>query len=294
MKRAFFFSIVAIASLGGIFGYQSFVLQDHKLHIVFCDVGQGDAIYIKTPSNSDILIDGGPNESVLSCLGSNMPFWDKTLELVILTHPHADHLNGLISVAENYKIIAFATEDLKNKTQGFAKLMDLIKNQERIKIQYVYAGDKFELKDEVVLEVVGPTKKFLQLTSPGGNIGESGEFASVLSLIKYKGFEVLLTGDSQASELSEAIQSFDFAQDFSTVSVLQVPHHGSKTGLNSDILDSIKPELAVISVGSNNKYGHPAKEIIEILRDRDIKILRTDRDGEIEIVSDGVRWGVGD
>jgi beta-lactamase superfamily II metal-dependent hydrolase len=177
--------------------------------------------------------------------------------------------------------------------------MDELRNQ-NITIQHVYAGDRFVFKGGVVLRIAGPSKEFIKKTSPGGVIGERREFASVLSFVKYKGFEVLLTGDSQALGLKEAIQSFDSfgkaqdksAQDFSTVSVLQVPHHGSKTGLSSSILDFIKPELAVISVGKNNKYGHPAKEIIEILNEKNIKILRTDRDGEIEIVSDGAIFKV--
>ena len=288
MRKVFLISVFILISLGSVVTYQSFVFQDRKLHVVFCDVGQGDAILIRTPSDLDVLVDGGPDNSVLSCLGSHMPFWDKTLELVILSHPHADHLNGLISVAKNYQIISFATEMLKNKTQGFTKLMDIMQDQ-NIKIQYVYAGDRFKLKDGVVVEIAGPTKEFLRLTSPGGNIGESGEFASVETLITYKDFSALLTGDSQASELSEILH---FVQDDKPLDVLQVPHHGSKTGLSSEILDVLKPELGVISVGAKNKYNHPRPEIIKILKDKDIKILRTDEEGDIKIVSDGKSWGV--
>jgi len=186
----------------------------------------------------------------------------------------------------------------KNNTSGFSRLMDELKNQ-NIAIQYVYTGDKFKFKDGMVIKIAGPSKEYIQMTSPGGTIGERSEFASVLSFIQYKGFEALLTGDSRASGLKAAIQSFDSfgkaqdksAQDFSPVSVLQVPHHGSKTGLTSEILDSIKPELAAISVGKNN-YGHPSVEILKILSEKDIKILRTDQSGEFEIVSDGESWGV--
>ena len=182
MKKIFLIPIIIFVSLGSILLFQFISLAEGKLHIVFCNVGQGDAIFIKTPDNLDILVDGGPNDSVLSCLGNNMPFWDKRLELVILTHPHADHLNGLISVAKNYEIVQFATEKLKNKTQGFLYLMDLIKKQS-INIRYIYAGDKFRFKDGLGLEIVGPTKECLQLTSPHAFIGESGEFASVETLV---------------------------------------------------------------------------------------------------------------
>jgi len=272
--------------LGCILVYQKITYNDKKLHIVVCDVGQGDAIFIRTPSGSDILIDGGPDDSVLNCLGKHMPFWGRTLELVILTHPHADHFTGLFSVLKNYKVKAFATEDLENKTLGFGELMKIIKNK-AISTRFVFAGDSFKLKDGVMLEIVGPTKEFLLQTSPGGTIGESNEFGSVETLVSFGKFSALLTGDSQASELADALQPFDSAQGFSTVSVLQIPHHGSRFGLTSEILDLLNPKLAVISVGAKNKYGHPTPFILDLLKSKNIKTLRTDQNGEVEIISDG-------
>ncbi len=289
MRKNLLITIIIFIAFISVLALQLVRFGDGRLHIVFCDVGQGDAIYIKTPDNIDILIDGGPNEKVLSCLGKHMPFWDKTLELVILTHPHADHLNGLIKVFENYTVLRFATEDLKNTTQGFKLLIDLTQKQ-NINIKYVYAGDKFRFKDGVVLEIVGPTREFLQSTSSDGFITGRGEFANVETLVKYKDFSALLTGDSQASELEEALpivqEALRQAQGFSTVSVLQVPHHGSKTGLTTEILDVLLPQIAVISVGKNS-FGHPSPEILKILRDKDIKILRTDEKGDIKIETDG-------
>jgi len=294
MKRVAGIGLIIFVLLSGIFVFQYVKFYDGKVHVVFCDVGQGDAIFIRTPKGLDILVDGGPDGKVLSCLSSHMPFWDRKLELVILTHPHADHLNGLISVLGHYKVDSFATEMIRNNTGSFSSLMDKLKNQ-NIKIQHVYAGDRFKFNDGVNLSIVGPRKEFIKKTSPGGVIGERKEFASILSFIKYKGFEVLLTGDSQDSELGEAILSFDSAPFGAAqgkqgkIEILQVPHHGSKTGLSSEILDSIKPELAVISVGKNN-YGHPTAQTIKILRDKDIKILRTDQIGDVEIISDGESW----
>jgi len=262
--------------------------------VAFLDVGQGDAIFLRTPKGLDILIDGGPDDSVLSCLAGHMPFWDRDLEVVILTHPHADHLGGLIDTVSRYKIKNFATVDLRNDTGAFRALIDQLKKQ-NIKIRYLYAGDRFVFKDGVSLDIVGPSRGFLELTSPTGTIGEKSEFANIESLFKYKDFSILLTGDSQAVELDEAIESGRITK----VDVLQVPHHGSKTGLNSDILDVLSPELAVVSVGKNNKYGHPTEFILKILRDKpalpagkDIMILRTDENGETEIITDGGKWGV--
>lgn len=287
MKRIAGIGLILFVLLSGIFVYQYARFYDSRLHVVFCDVGQGDAIFLRTPKGLDILIDGGPNDSILSCLAGHMPFWDRDIELIILTHPHADHLNGLISVAGRYKIRSFRTENLKNNTLMFSALTSQLEDQ-NIKIQYLYAGNRFVFKDGVSLNIIGPSREFLEKTSPGGLIGERSEFANVESFFSYKNFSVLLTGDSQGVEIKEAI-SKGWLKD---VDVFQVPHHGSKTGLSSEILDFIKPKLAIISVGKNNKYGHPANEIIEKLREKGIKILRTDRDGEIEIISDGSSWTV--
>lgn len=291
-KIAFIISL-ALFSLGAIFFYQYARFNDNKLHVVFCDVGQGDAIFVRTPKGLDILIDGGPDTSVLSCLSNHMPFWDRTIEVVALTHPHADHLVGLISVLKRYKVESFISEKLENKTESFNELSRIVQNK-KISSRYVFLGDKLRIKDGVVLQVLSPSKEFLQRTSPGGVIGESGEFASLVLLLSYGEFDVLLTGDSQVSGLEEALG----VKPLPELEVFQVPHHGSKTGLNSEILNEVRPRLAVISVGKNNKYGHPSKEVIEILRNREINlpagkagILRTDQDGEAEIVSDGKGWG---
>lgn len=288
MKKYLLILSVLVVLLGSILIYQNITYNDKRLHIVACDVGQGDAIFIRTPSGSDILVDAGPDDKVLSCLARHMPFWDRDLELVILTHPHGDHFTGFFSVLKTYKVKVFATEDLENKTLGFGELMKMIKNQ-AISTRFVFAGDKFKLKDGIVLDIVGPTREFLRTTSPRGTIGESIEFASVETLVSFGKFSALLTGDSQVSELGEILP---FAQDEIPLSILQVPHHGSKTSLNSEILDILNPSLAIISVGKKNSYGHPSEEILKILKDKDIKLLRTDRDGEIEIISDGISWGV--
>lgn len=273
-------------SLGGIFVYQYTKFYDGKLHLVFCDVGQGDGIFVRTPKGIDILVDGGPNNKILECLSRHMPFWDRTIELVFLSHPHADHLTGLISLSKYYKIETFITEALKNKTVGYSTLLQSLSLQ-NVKIHYVYAGDKFKTKDKTEIKIVGPTKDFLLLSSPGGFIAETGEFASLETLITYKDFSALLTGDSQKEELQEAV-----GNRFGKVNVLQVPHHGSRTGLDEEILRSINPKLAVISVGKNNKYGHPAPFILDLLKSKNIKTFRTDQSGEMEIVSDGKSWRV--
>lgn len=289
LKKVFLVTVVLFFLLGCILVYQNITYNDKKLHVTVCDVGQGDAIFVRTPQGSDILIDGGPDDSVLNCLGKHMPIWDRTLEIVILTHPHADHFMGFFPVLKNYKVKAFVSEELNNETAGFRSLMDKIKAQ-KIPVKFVFAGDRFVLKDGVVLEVLGPTQKFLSQTSPGGTIGESSEFASLESLLTFGEFSMLLTGDSQVTELEQGIRVK--REGLSSLPVLQIPHHGSRFGLNSEILNILNPKLAVISVGKNNKYGHPNPFTLDLLKFQDIKILRTDQKGDIEIISDGLSWKI--
>lgn len=264
-----------------LFQYLNF--HDNKLHIVFCNVGQGDAIFVKTPSGRTILFDGGPNDEVINCLGNHLPFWQRRIDLMLLSHPHLDHFVGLMAVVDHYDVRTFVTEKLTNDIDIFKEFLESIRLA-KIKTEYVYAHDAVGLVDGVRIKVLGPTAAFLNETSPNGVIGEKKEFASLITEIAYKNFTVLLTGDSQANELKSAL-----AVGVVPIAVLQVPHHGSASGLDQEVLQRARPKLAVISVGKNNRYGHPRPEILKILRDNDIKILRTDQDGEVEIVTDGYK-----
>lgn len=281
---------VGILALGGVFVFQQSRFSDNRLKVIFCDVGQGDATFIRTPKGLDILIDGGPNEKVLDCLSKHQPFWDRTIEIMMLTHPHADHFVGLIDVLKRYTVLSFVAEKVENKSQGFKSLQKYVE-QERIKSQYVYAGDRFTTKDGVKITVLGPSESFIEETSPQGMIGENKEFGSLILLISYGEFDLLITGDSQKRELTKALASQ--GRTLQSIEVLQVPHHGSKTGLDEEIVDQIHPEVAVISVGKKNRYGHPHKEIEKILRDGNIKTLRTDKDGDVQILSDGKEFSIG-
>lgn len=273
MKKLLLTSIALAILLFGFSVYQYFKFSDNKLHLVFCNVGQGDGILIRTPKGVDIIVDSGPDDSILSCLSNHTPFWDRKIELAMLTHPHEDHMRGFISIFKRYKVLNFASENLSNDTALYNELINT-----NLKIQNLLAGDRFKIADGTTIKVVGPTGEFLERTSPTHKIGESKEFASLELLISLGSFRALLTGDSQIEELNEA-------QLQEKIDIFQIPHHGSKYGTDSKLLSSVSPSLAVISVGKN-KYGHPAKEVIGILKDLDIKFLTTKEHGDIEIVVD--------
>lgn len=279
MKKYIFISIALVVGLVLFGAWQYFTIFDGKLHIVFCNVGQGDAIYIRTPKGSNILVDSGPDEKVLQCLSSHMAFWDRTLSFVILTHPHADHLNGFAKVLQNYTVGLFVTEPLANNTTGYTVLQSVLQ-QEHIPVKRLLAGDEIK-SEEITLQFVGPLGQFLTDTSPHGMIGESGEFGSLETLLTYGKTRVLLTGDSQATELRQALPFL------SNIDVLQVPHHGSATGLAADVLSVMHPQVAVISVGAHNKYGHPNQSTLDLLQQFGVTVWRTDKNGDVELVSDG-------
>lgn len=286
MKRFVSFLALGLMLLFIVTTYQYFKFNDGKLHIVVCDVGQGDGIFIRTPKGSDILIDGGPDDKVLSCLSSNMPFWDRTLEAVILTHPDADHSTGLIDVIERYHVIQLLTQKVPGKTKIYQKLKTtLAKNL--VTAKYSYQGDVIHEGESLSFSVLWPTNEAVQILEQ--NISKKNirlNEVSIITLLKYENFEILFTGDAGAEVVEQiALLAGD-------VDLLKVPHHGSKTGMSETFLSIIKPEMAIISVGRRNKYGHPAQFSLDLLRNAGVKTLRTDLNGEIEIISDGEKYWV--
>lgn len=253
-------------------------LPDGKLHIIFCDVGQGDAAYIRFPDGRDMLVDGGPNNKVLGCLGRHMPFWDRALDLVVLSHPQKDHMQGLLSVFERYRVEYFVRSNIANTTEGYQKLVKLVKTR-AINEKLVTVGEEIS---------IGQTKLFILWPSDdvlGASTADLND-ASVVFSLRFGSFDALFPGDAD-TRVESQYRGTQLAD--STVEVLKVPHHGSKTGMTTEYLNWLKPQLAVISVGQNT-YGHPTTEILSMLADIGSRVLRTDQDGDIEIVSDGTTW----
>jgi len=298
LKRPIFWLVLWL----GLIWFAIFQLPDNRLHLVFCDVGQGDAILITYRSNQ-ILIDGGPNNRVLNCLANNLPFWDRTIEMVVLTHPQADHLTGLIDVIERYSVKQFIVNSIINDSAGFWAFYQAVIN-EGVKIYSPQAGDKIRL-GPVQLLVLWPRERLGEsriwqaeerAILTGGQLMADRRQGEILGAASYPGdlnetsivlrlsfgdFDALLTGDIGA-KIETQLQT-------EPVEVLKVAHHGSRFSTSQAFLERVKPQLAVISVG-RNRFGQPARETLERLRTAGIKVLRTDQAGEIEIVSDGKGW----
>jgi len=257
-------------------------LPDGKLHIVFCNVGQGDAAYIRFPDGRDMLVDGGPDDKVLGCLGRHMPFWDRHINIVLLTHPQKDHLQGLITVLGRYGTDYFVRSDIANTTEGFQQLMDVVKRR-RVKQKFVTTGESIAV-GTTTLSILWPSAN--QIANVLGATTSNLNDGSIVFALRYGSFDALFSGDADI-RVESGWKNIQLADD--TLEVLKFPHHGSKTAMTEGLLETLQPKLAVISVGRNN-YGHPNEVTLATLARQAIPVKRTDKEGDIEIISDGRGW----
>ena len=244
------------------------------LEVVFFDIGQGDSIFIETPWKHQILIDGGPSSKVLEKLAKEMPFWDRTIDLVILTHPEKDHVSGLIEVLKSYKVenilwTGVVTDSFQYKE--WLKRLEL----EGAEIKIAKAGQKIRA-GKVLLDILHPLENL-----ENQKIKNLNNTSIVIRLSFFQN-SFLFTGDIFQSREKKIIeQGIPLNSD-----VLKVGHHGSKTSTAEEFLKAVTPEIAVISVGENH-YGHPHQEVLDRLAEAGAKLLRTDREGDIKIISNG-------
>jgi competence protein ComEC len=250
------------------------------LEVIFFDVGQGDAIFIETPQRHQFLIDGGPSSAILEKLGKEMLFWDRSIDLVILTHPEKDHLIGLIEVLKRYKIENILWTGVLRDIPEFKEWQKLIK-EEKAKVKIAQAGQKiiFSSRSDFVDKYVDILHPFENLD---GQEFKNSNNTSIISKLNFNEISFLFTGDAYESVEKKLLEKeTELRSD-----VLKVGHHGSKTSTCEEFLEIVSPEIAIIQVGEN-KYGHPHPEVLERLKKFGTKILRTDEDGDIKIISDG-------
>ncbi len=227
------------------------------LEIVFFDIGQGDSIFIETPSGKQILIDGGPDNTVLEKLSQEMSFWDRHIDLVILTHPDRDHLTGLVEVMNKFEVSQVIVGGA-GKDNATYEEWERITNSVQVK-----KGQRIIL-DDVFLDILWPD-------SP-----QEGNNGSIVVQLIYQEAEFLLTGDIDESIEKQLIVSQS--------DVLKVAHHGSKNSSCQEFIEKVNPKISVISVGENS-YGHPHPDTLKRLKNT--LIYRTDERGDIRMKTDG-------
>ena len=257
-------------------------LPDGRLHVVFLDVGQGDAIFIQTPSGRQVLVDGGPSEPVLlSQLGRQMPFWDRTLDVMVLTHPDSDHVTGLVGVLERYQVDRVIFRELETDSDTYACWQRLLES-EGAEVYQGEAGLHLTLDRGLEMTVLHPGA-----TLTAGK-RKSTNNHSIVTRLTYGVVSVLLPGDIGAEVEQQLVGAHHDAPLRSTV--LKAAHHGSCTSTAEGFLEAVDPEIVVISVGEDNDFGHPCAEVLGRLAD--LQTYRTDEHGTVEVITDGTRMWV--
>jgi competence protein ComEC len=257
---------------------------DDNLHVSFLDVGQGDAILIQTPNHQNILIDGGSSSQVINLeLGEKLPFWDRTIDLMISTQPQADHITGLVEVLQRYKVKQVLESGVSYNSCIYQEWLKLIEEKE-IKHDVAKAGQEIDLGSGIKIEVLNPPEEFFKGTS--ADVDNNG----VVLRLSWGEVSFLLTADIRWEGEFELIKQRANLRN----TVLKAAHHGSKTSTTSQFLTVVDPQIAVISVGANNTFGHPSEDVVERLRERlgEDSIYLTPENGTIEFITDGEKLWV--
>ena len=278
--------LVPIVIFGGIFlisffvqlkesahSVQNIVHPSGEFHMWVFDIGQGDAILLESPEGERMLVDGGPDTSILAKLGSVLPPWDRRIDKVLVSHPHADHIAGLISVFERYEVKdVYETGIIGEPFQR--PFNDRVKAEGAMN-HFVQEGEIIPF-GSVLIKVIAPDHRLFGKKLDDANMG------SIILVIEYGETNLLLTGDAPSEMENEIIPDLP-----SSIDVLKVAHHGGVYSTSREFLERVKPTYALISDGKDNSYGHPHPVLLERLQTTHVQVLRTDQDGDILIRSTG-------
>jgi len=273
MKKWLIFVIggVLILSLFLIYYFSS----EKNLKIIFLNVGQGDAILIRTVKGENILIDGGPNKNIIFKLDSYIPFYERKIDLMILTHPDPDHLNGLVEVLKRYPTRKVFYNGVKDNDLIYSEFLKIIE-EKKIEKEVVWLGKNFEFKN-------GKIEIFYPFENLSGLEFKNDNDSSIVFKLTYGKIRILFTGDATKKIEEKLIENnLDLEAE-----ILKVAHHGSKDSTSLNFLEKVKPIYAIISVGEN-KFGHPSLRVLKNLEKIKTKVLRTDQLDDIIFETNGV------
>ena len=262
--------LAALTVLAGLYLWN--LWHKPELQIYFFDVGQGDSIFIEAKNGTQILIDGGPTNKILPLLGGVMPFYDHSIDAVILTHPHTDHVTGLIDVLKRYNVDKVIESGASYNTAEAQEFENLI-SEKHIKKIIIDKPVKLSFFKNAALNFLFPDKSF------EGQILKNVHDSALVSELDFEGKKILFMADAEKN-LERYLLQKGVLED---IDVLKAGHHGSKTSSNDFFLKAVKPEYAVISVGARNRYGHPHQDVLSRLASAGAKIFRTDLDGTITL-----------
>jgi competence protein ComEC len=239
----------------------------------FLDIGQGDAMYMRTPDDYHIIIDSGPNGKIIEELAEVLPLYNRTIDLIAISHPHADHINGFVEVLKRYEVKKILLVGTPSYNPYYVKLLELAENFE-IPFLIATADKDFKVGEYVYLDIVWPIEPM------AGKEFENKNNASLSMRVITNNKTFLLTGDAEVEEEKEIIESgFDLTAD-----IFKSGHHGSRTASTAEFLDAVNPETVVIQSGEGNDFGHPHKETLKKYLERGMKVSRNDLSGRIDFI----------
>ena len=258
--------------------------EDGRLHVVFEDVGNGDSVLIISPSGRQVLVDGGPDaQDATRLLGRVLPFWDRSLDVVVLTHGHTDHLTGLLDVLQRYDVRHIVEREAHYPTPDYQSWRQAVQNEDATTAE-AQADQLIDLGDGVTVEVLHPLETLMTGTESDLNN------ASIVLRVVYGDVSFLLTGDifvdAEREMLSRGVNVHS--------TVLKIPHHGSRSSSSREFIEQVQPSVAVISVGADNRFGHPHAETLEVLGRYapEARVMTTSDHGAIRFVTDGTKLSV--
>ncbi len=244
-------------------------VNDLSIHII--DVGQGDSVLIKTPSNKNILVDGG-NEDSYSLIKSYLKKEDiDTLDIILISHFDSDHIGGLDNIINDFNVKEVYSPQQVLDTTSYNNL-DMACNFKDISIKHLFNGDSLKIEDEIILNILNPS--FIQ---------EENNLNSIAFVLNFKNKSFLFTGDIESDNESDIINSYDLDD----IDFLKVAHHGSSSSSTDKFISEVTPDISVISCGYKNQYGHPHKSTLDTLSKYNSLVYRTDLIGDIVFYSDG-------
>lgn len=276
--------LLSLAITAGMFWYVATLESSPGiLTVAFLNIGQGDALYIKSPTGTELLVDGGPGRALLSELSKLMPFYDRTIDGIMITNPDKDHFAGFIDVLPRYKVKQLFESGTPTDTDTY-KTFSALADKEQMQEIIVRRG--------MVLDLGGGAKLTILYPDTDVSSKETNE-GSIIARLSYGDVSVMLTGDAPNS-IEEKVVALDQTPNDTEIksTVLKFGHHGSRTSASESFIAAVNPTYAIISAGKNNRYGHPHKESLELLNRLNIPALITAEKGTIILRSDGSTFNV--
>lgn len=271
MRAVFILILIALNAI--VFA----VPTPHGLTVSYLDVGQGDSIFIQTGDGVEVLVDGGPDSSVLRGLGSTMPFWDRRIDAIVATHPDKDHIGGLVDVLKRYDVGTVVESGIIHDT-SFARSFEEFSKAEQAETFIGKRGMRLMLGQHAYADVLYPATPVAKMKDT--NAG------SIILRVVHGDTTFLLTGDAPLS-VEKSLVAFYGGELRSDV--LKAGHHGSKTSSTESFVRAVNPEYVVFSRGCDNSYGHPHETVVALFQRLKIPALDTCEEGAITFLSDGER-----